>query len=364
MPIGPEVYHYVRRLIPDWCKSLIEPGEPIEEQYFLSAFLEVRELRKEVISVTNTSRREFLKTGVVSLLPFALSAKTVRPQAHAEKLSVCLFSKPLQALDCSELAEFCATLGIPGVDLTVRPQGHVLPERVTKDLPAAVETLRSAGVQVPMITTAIVDPGEAATLPIIQTAGDLGIPHLKLGYYYYQQFEDIAGQLIQTRSKVRAIGAICEKHKVRAGFHNHSGAYVGAALWDVHEVLQGIPDTWVGAYFDPAHATIEGGDAGWKIGMNLLLSRITMVAVKDFRWLRIPGKRHSEAEFGPLGVGEVRWDEFFAFLKKANFSGPVSLHVEFTAAKDNSRAERERLRRLVGHDFNFLRQALEKSGMG
>jgi L-ribulose-5-phosphate 3-epimerase len=324
----------------------------------------VHKLKTEVISVTNASRRDFLKTGVMSLLPFVLSAKTVCSQARPGKVSVCLFSKPLQALDCGELAKFCATLGIPGVDLTVRPEGHVLPDRVTKELPSAVQTLRSAGVQVPMITTAIVDPQDADTLPIIQTAGDLGIPHLKLGYYSYQQFEDIPGQLIQIRSKVKAIGEICEKHKIQAGFHNHSGAYVGAALWDVHEVLQGIPDAWVGAYFDPAHATIEGGDAGWKIGMNLLLSRIAMVAVKDFRWLRVPGKRHSEAEFGPLGEGEVRWEEFFAFLKKADFSGPISLHVEFTAAKDNSRAERERMARLVGHDFNFLRKALEKSGMG
>ena len=293
-----------------------------------------------------------------------LRAKVLHSQARPGKASVCLFSKPLQALNWNELAEFCASLSIPGVDLTVRPEGHVLPERVTKDLPAAVQALRSAGVQVPMITTAIVDPADGATLPIIQTAGDLGIPHLKLGYYHYQQFEDIPGQLVQIRSKVRALGEICEQHKIQAGFHNHSGAYVGSALWDAHQVLQGIPEGWVGAYFDPAHATIEGGDSGWKIGMNLLLPRITMVAVKDFRWLRASDKRYSEAEFGPLGDGEVRWDEVFALLKKAKFSGPISLHVEYTTAQDNSRAERERVAKLVGRDFSFLLKSLEKGGIG
>ncbi len=309
------------------------------------------------------SRRRFLKSGLMSLAPLALQNSATQAQSGSKKPAICLFSKPLQALNPRELAEFCVTLGVEGVDLTVRPEGHVLPEQVTKDLPSAVRILAASGLKVSMITTAIVDPDDAATVAIIQTAGDLGIPYLKLGYYHYQQFDDIPATLQQVRRKVQAIGELCQRHKIQAGFHNHSGAYVGAALWDLHEILHDLPEPWVGSYFDGAHATLEGGDAGWRIGMNLLLPRIKMVAVKDFRWQRIPGERYSKAEFGPLGEGEVRWDEILEVLKKAGFSGPISLHVEYTAAQDNSRKEQERVMKLMRKDLSSLQNALRQRGL-
>jgi sugar phosphate isomerase/epimerase len=299
----------------------------------------------------------------MSLAPLVLQNSATQAQSGSKKPAICLFSKPLQALNPKELAEFCVTLGVEGVDLTVREEGHVLPEHVTRDLPSVVRILGASGLKVPMITTSIVDPDEAATVPIIQTAGDLGIPYLKLGYYHYKQFDDIPQRLQQVRKKVLAIGELCRRHNIQAGFHNHSGAYVGAALWDLREILQGIPEDWVGSYFDGAHATVEGGEAGWRIGMNLLLLRIKMVAVKDFGWQRTPGKKYSEPEFGPLGEGDVRWDEILGMLKKAGFSGPISLHVEYTAAQDNSRKEQERVMQLMKKDLSFLQNALRQSSL-
>ncbi len=58
-----------------------------------------------------------------------------------------------------------AESGFRAVDLTVRPDGHVLPERVEDDLPRAVETLRRSGLTVPMITTAITDANDPLDAP-------------------------------------------------------------------------------------------------------------------------------------------------------------------------------------------------------
>ena len=44
--------------------------------------------------------------------------------------------------DYNEMSKVVAEMGFDGVDLTVRPQGHVLPERVEADLPKAVEAIR------------------------------------------------------------------------------------------------------------------------------------------------------------------------------------------------------------------------------
>lgn len=41
-----------------------------------------------------------------------------------------LFTKPLHWMNYDQLAESVAKMGLDGLDLTVRPQGHVLPENI------------------------------------------------------------------------------------------------------------------------------------------------------------------------------------------------------------------------------------------
>ncbi len=93
----------------------------------------------------SVSRRMFLGA--------AASALAAQPQAQAFKPQLVLFSKHLPNLNYEDLAKTAKELGFDGVDLTVRPKGHVLPERVAEDLPRAVDTLRKHGLTVPMITT-------------------------------------------------------------------------------------------------------------------------------------------------------------------------------------------------------------------
>jgi hypothetical protein len=69
-------------------------------------------------------------------LPFAARAASGRPP-------LCLFSKHLPKLNYAELASTVKQIGFEGVDLTVRPGGHVLPERAAEDLPRAVEAIRA-----------------------------------------------------------------------------------------------------------------------------------------------------------------------------------------------------------------------------
>src|SRR5688500_11411352 len=96
--------------------------------------------------LTGVSRRNFLKNSLLtaSLLPLADANLFAMPPAN-KKLKVHIFSKHLQFLDYSSMAEAAAELGFDGVDLTLRPKGHVTPERVMEDLPKAAEALTKAG---------------------------------------------------------------------------------------------------------------------------------------------------------------------------------------------------------------------------
>lgn len=110
--------------------------------------------------------------------------------------TVCLFSKHLPEMNWRKLAEATSHTGFGGVDLTVRPGGHVLPERAPEDLPKAVAAIRDAGLAVPMITTELTSSSGPAAERILRTAGELHIPLFKPGYYAYK-FVDVRKEIEQ-----------------------------------------------------------------------------------------------------------------------------------------------------------------------
>src|SRR5260370_5962966 len=111
------------------------------------------------------TRRQLLAGAAASWALSGQDKGTVRP-------AVCLFSKHLPKLGYEDLAKTVRDLGFDGVDLTVRPGGHVLPERAAQDMPRAVSLLREHGLTVPMITTGLVSPSDPAARPTLATARD------------------------------------------------------------------------------------------------------------------------------------------------------------------------------------------------
>jgi hypothetical protein len=61
------------------------------------------------------------------------------------KLKICAFSKHLQRLDYNGMASAAAEMGFDGVDLAVRKNGHVRPEKVEEGLPKAVNARSQGG---------------------------------------------------------------------------------------------------------------------------------------------------------------------------------------------------------------------------
>src|SRR5665811_2152902 len=98
------------------------------------------------------SRRSFIKSvsafsaGVVLTGSPKLFARELKSETTpVSERKIHLFSKHLQWLDYSEMATTAKQIGFDGIDLTVRPKGHVLPENVDTDLPKAVEAIRKSG---------------------------------------------------------------------------------------------------------------------------------------------------------------------------------------------------------------------------
>jgi L-ribulose-5-phosphate 3-epimerase len=257
----------------------------------------------------------------------ALGAALTRRAAQAEKgRTFCLFSKPLPELGWSDLGRAAREAGFDGIDLTVRPGGHVRPERATDDLPRAIDAIRSQGQTVPMITTDLTSATSRLARPLLQAAARSGVGFFKTGYWRYSASPDVRAQVAAAGAALEGLAALAGDCGIQMGFHNHA-AYIGAALWDIAPAMDRLDPRWAGYYFDPRHAVAEGGGGAWKAAMHLVAPRLKMVAVKDCVWVK--GEKGWRIDNCPLGEGLVDWAWVGMALREAQFSGPVSIHVEY-----------------------------------
>lgn len=269
----------------------------------------------------------------------------------------CLFSKHLAGLDAGHLGRAVKALGFAGVDLTVRPGGHVAPERAASDLPPFLSTLRKEGLEVPMITTGLLSGSDPTALPILETAGRHQVRFFKPGYYRYA-FVDVRQELERVGADLRGLAEVSARCGVELGYHNHAG-YVGGPVWDIARVVDGLDPRWVGYYFDVRHAVVEGGDGGWRAALNLVSPRLKMVAIKDFLWEKTT--RGWQQRNCPLGEGMVDWKDFFAMLAKAGFHGPVSLHLEYEIPGATAGVKQDNTLAAAARDLAFLKAGLAEA---
>jgi len=280
-------------------------------------------------------------------------------------MELLMFSKMLKNvgnLTIEEAGEYIAKMGFDGVDLTVRPGGHISPREVLKELPKAVENLNSKGLSVPMITTNVTSADEKFTAEIFKTASECGVRFIKLGYWRYGGFGTIKKQIEHVRDDdLNGLCKLSEEHNVTAGLHIHSGDFLTSNPVVVHLLLRDYDPQYLCAYIDPGHMAVEGGLSGWKIGMDILQEHIRMVAVKDFGWFqeedpKTGGKRW-RARTVPLSEGLVSWGEVFSYLKQINFDGPVSLHSEYHDVDFQGLIRRTEV------DLQYLKETLKRLGM-
>jgi L-ribulose-5-phosphate 3-epimerase len=283
----------------------------------------------------------------------AVAANVARPFGAAGP-SYCFFSKHLPDLVPGDVAKAVRDIGFDGVDLTVRSGGHVLPAKAAVDLPKAIEAIKSHGVAVPMVTTELKSANDPTARPLLQAAARSGVRYFKTGYWHYSASGDVRAEVAATGKDLEGLAALARELGIEMGFHNHA-AYVGAALWDIAPSIDRLDPKWAGYYFDPRHAVAEGGGGAWKSAANLAMTRLKMVAVKDFYWKK--SEKGWVIQDCPIGEGQVDWAWIGKALRAASFAGPISVHLEYeipgATAAERTRSTLE----LARKDLAFVRKA-------
>lgn len=287
-----------------------------------------------------------------------------------DAFKISIFSKHLQWLDYKEMAKVVAELGFDGVDLTVRPQGHVLPERVEEDLPKAVEAVSKAGKKVYMLTTAIDNADDPVSEKILRTASSLGIRHYRMGYGHYDKARSVEESISIVNGKLEKLARLNEKYSISGEYQNHSGdygsgIYFGGPIWDLAAALKKINSPFLGSQYDIYHATVEGANA-WPVGLELISPYIRSIDIKDFHWSQKDGKWISETV--PLGEGAVDFKRYFGLLKKLNISCPISVHYEYpTGGAENGATvltmKREEILTKMKKDLATLKGYLKEANL-
>jgi sugar phosphate isomerase/epimerase len=310
-----------------------------------------------------------MKTSTSGIAGVTLGSKLMASSlltAPAPSRPIHLFTKCLQFLDYDHMARVVAKNGFDGADLTVRPEGQVLPENVEQDLPRVMKALQNAGIGTNMITTGISSADDPFARPTLKTMAELGIRYYRMGYIEYDDKKSMPANLDQCKSTFEKLEKLNKEFGVTGNYQNHSGTNVGAAVWDLYHMLKDCDPDFIGVQYDIRHATVEGGFS-WPLGLKLLGPWIRTIDIKDFIW-----DKNTKGEWQlinvPLGEGMVDFKKYFELYKSLDIEAPVSIHYEYNLGgaehgDRNPTMGLDEINKWLEKDITILKNEFKKYGI-
>ena len=244
-----------------------------------------------------------------------------------------LFTDNLSDMKIEQVCSEVKKRGFDGLDLTLRPGGHVLPKDAEVGLAHAHQVAMKETIEILMASTAITGTGSPFARDIIASCAHYGIRQIKLGYWRYEPFGSLLKQIDTARRKLEGLIKLTREFGIQPCVHVHSGQILANGGSILYLILKDFDPRTVGAYADPMHMTVEGGLSGWEMGLDLIAPWVSLVGVKNFVWKPNGRDEHGQARFRtvyvPLADGQAALPRFVSRLKELKYDGTVSLHSEY-----------------------------------
>jgi sugar phosphate isomerase/epimerase len=279
--------------------------------------------------MSKISRRSFVKKSSKAAMALPLIGtvgNSLYTPYFIDRLPVHIFSKHLQFLDFKEVGQKATELGFAGVDLTIRPNGHVKPEEVKEVLPAALSAIRDGGSKCRIITTAVESAANEIDRNLLKIASENGIDYYRCNWFHYPKNGDMATALDGFADQVAGLSRSNKELGLIGCYQNHAGTLAGASPWEVKRLLSDAEKPAFGVQFDIRHAKAEAG-LSWENSLRLLKNDIKTIVLKDFIWKKKEDKWMIENV--PIGEGMVDFKKYFGLLKKYKINAPAILHLEY-----------------------------------
>ena len=282
----------------------------------------------------------------------ALNNSNAEETTRKSRPRVCTYTEHFQSLPIPLVCKIFKRIGVEGLDLTVRPGGHIAPENAKDELPNAVKTARDHGLEIMMLTTGISTPDRNAE-EIFSTCQKLKIDRIKLGYFDVGEFGNLAKWLDDIRHQLDAIAKLAAQYEVLPCVHVHSGLTIPSNGFMLYNLIRDMPPDRIGAYLDSYHMTMTGGAGGWRQAIDLLTPWISLVALKNFRWEETDrdetGQQRWRTNYCRLEDGLAPIPEFASTIHQVGYRGFYTLHTEYRLPVDECT-------RLTTDDFVFLKK--------
>ena len=262
--------------------------------------------------------------------------------------AVCLYSQHLIKVEYEAVGMVLRDLGFDGCDLAVVPGSHIPPQQAGSDLMRGIEAIAGVGLEVPIITTAMVNANDIYGRQILNIAGFMGIGVFRPGYWKWGNAPDLEARVAEVQRDMIQLASIARAYNVAMAIHNGPSDSVGASVWDVAGIIRGVDPRWVGYNLDPGYATENAGAGGIGTLLRLVTPKLKAVTVRDFTWTK-DASGAMKATPCPLGEGVVDWKPFFTALAQVRYVGPITIEVRYEP-KDEINAFRK--------DLAFVRQQI------
>ena len=237
---------------------------------------------------------------------------------------IVLFEKPVQGLSYEEIAEEVAKMGLRGLEATIRPTGHILPENAAKEIPGMMKALQAAGLDTVIAATRLID-ANSETSDFLKVLRDNGITKYRTEYFYYSKDGDPLAEMRSFKEKAKKLAELNASLGMEGIYQLHSGwKNAGSLAWDMALILEDIEPKHFGVGFDLRHTKTDGGSS-WEMTERLARKHIRAIYVKDAKW---EGERSDKRVNVPLGTGFVT-EKMFDQVRKNISPVPISLHMEW-----------------------------------
>jgi L-ribulose-5-phosphate 3-epimerase len=258
--------------------------------------------------------------------PLAAQKKRGGPMPRSSP-AICLFSDQLMKIGYNEMGEFLGMLGFDGIEITVQEGGHVpLEGDIDLHLERAIEAMTGSGIEVPVVSTSLTAASNKNLQTVMSWGGEMGVPIFKPGHWKIQG-GDAAASMMTAQREISWLAQLGRATKMSVALHNATTDFVGGNVADLNALIRPF-DPLVGLDFDIGYATATSDAAGALNALHATLPRLKMATARDVVWSKDAdgGKKLTQC---PLGEGTVDWPKFFGALAQANFTGPITLQVEY-----------------------------------
>jgi L-ribulose-5-phosphate 3-epimerase len=255
----------------------------------------------------------------------------------ARRPLLCVYSGNLAKIPYGDLAGIVRQMGYDGVDLTVMKGGHVDPAVYNVDLSRAFETVHDAGLELPMVTTSFTSPSQPYAYAVLYVSGLAGARFCRLGTWPPSSAAETQARGMLLRNELLQFALTGNRCKITPLMANHAASFPGRDLRETDALIAGLDPKVFGYCFDPAQSVVESRAAdGWQAQLHSALPRLGAIALNDVT-LDAAGATHP----CPLGQGVIDWKEFFSVLAASQFSGPLSLHMDYQPPNEVTAMEKD-----------------------